>query len=139
MTVTRPPTHDADGSVAEAIEREEARLRALETERAEAEARLRRLRVKLVMVDAAENGTPVTEQRGLAAPRSSAEKLRVFRSLFRGRDDLYPTRWVSKKTGKAGYAPACANTFIAGGCVSTARSGTREARRRSAAPNRRMT
>jgi superfamily II DNA or RNA helicase len=32
--------------------------------------------------------------------------VKLFRQLFRGRDDLYPTRFVSKKTGKAGYAPA---------------------------------
>jgi hypothetical protein len=40
--------------------------------------------------------------------------VKLFRELFRGRDDLYPTRLVSKKTGKAGYAPACSNKFVAG-------------------------
>ena len=28
----------------------------------------------------------------------------------------YPTRFVSKKTGRAGYAPACSNQFVAGVC-----------------------
>ncbi|HUE17804.1 MAG TPA: hypothetical protein VMR25_26850, partial [Planctomycetaceae bacterium] len=36
-------------------------------------------------------------------------KVALFRSLFRGRDDVYPRRFVSRKTGKAGYAPACGN------------------------------
>ena len=49
-------------------------------------------------------------------PRSPAEKVRLFRELFRGRDDLYPTRFVSKKTGKPGYAPACSNKFVQGVC-----------------------
>ena len=40
----------------------------------------------------------------------------MFRQLFRGRDDLYPTRFVSKKTGKAGYAPARSNKFVLGVC-----------------------
>ena len=34
------------------------------------------------------------------------EKIALFRRLFRGRGDVYPLRWVSKKTGKAGYSPA---------------------------------
>ncbi|MFO7605325.1 MAG: DEAD/DEAH box helicase family protein [Desulfurivibrionaceae bacterium] len=33
-------------------------------------------------------------------------KIALFRSLFRGRDDVYPLRWESKK-GKGGFSPAC--------------------------------
>jgi len=40
---------------------------------------------------------------------STDEKVLLFRRLFRGRDDVYPIRWESQKTGKSGYAPACAN------------------------------
>ena len=62
-------------------------------------------------------------QAGIALPGSKAEsktslevsvnhespaeaKVALFRSLFRGREDIYPVRWESKK-GKAGYSPAC--------------------------------
>ena len=38
---------------------------------------------------------------------STAEKVALFRRLFRGRTDVYPIRWESKTTGKSGYAPAC--------------------------------
>jgi len=41
-------------------------------------------------------------------------ELTVPRDVLRGRTDVYPTRWVSKTTGKAGYAPACANEWRAG-------------------------
>lgn len=34
------------------------------------------------------------------------EKIKIYRSLFRGRDDVYATRWESKG-GQAGYSPAC--------------------------------
>ena len=44
------------------------------------------------------------------------EKIALFRSLFRGRDDVYPRRFESRKTGKSGYAPACANEWIRGVC-----------------------
>ncbi|WP_026078051.1 DEAD/DEAH box helicase family protein [Pseudomonas sp. PAMC 26793] len=42
-------------------------------------------------------------------------KLALFRSLFRGRTDVYPIRWESK-AGKSGYAPACANEWRPGVC-----------------------
>ena len=47
---------------------------------------------------------------------SSDEKIALFRSLFRGRADVYPRRFESRKTGKSGYAPACANEWVRGVC-----------------------
>jgi very-short-patch-repair endonuclease len=43
-------------------------------------------------------------------------KIALFRSLFRGREDVYPRRFESRKTGKAGYQPACANEWVRGVC-----------------------
>lgn len=37
---------------------------------------------------------------------SPEEKVKLFRSLFRGRDDVYAVRWEGRNNGKAGYAPA---------------------------------
>ena len=47
---------------------------------------------------------------------STAEKVALFRRLFRGRTDAYPIRWEGKTSGKTGYAPACANEWRAGVC-----------------------
>ncbi len=47
---------------------------------------------------------------------SPSDKIALFRSLFRGREDVYPRRFESRKTGKAGYAPACANEWVRGVC-----------------------
>lgn len=44
------------------------------------------------------------------------EKIALFRPLFRGRDDVYPRRFESKKTGKSGYQPACANEWVRDVC-----------------------
>lgn len=45
------------------------------------------------------DGAPLTVDR-----RSSVEsKIRLFRSLFRGREDVYPRRFESRKTGRSGY------------------------------------
>ncbi len=47
---------------------------------------------------------------------TSSAKIALFRSLFRGREDVYPRRFESRKTGKSGYAPACANEWVRGIC-----------------------
>ncbi|PKO93308.1 MAG: DEAD/DEAH box helicase [Betaproteobacteria bacterium HGW-Betaproteobacteria-10] len=47
---------------------------------------------------------------------STAEKIALFRRLFRGRTDVYPIRWESKTTGRAGYTLACGNEWLAGVC-----------------------
>lgn len=47
---------------------------------------------------------------------TTTEKIALFRSLFRGRIDVYPVRWESRSTGKSGYAPACANEWVVGIC-----------------------
>jgi hypothetical protein len=47
---------------------------------------------------------------------SPHEKLALFRALFRGRDDVYPRRFESRKTGKVGYSPACGNEWVPGVC-----------------------
>jgi len=47
---------------------------------------------------------------------STAEKVTLFRRLFRGRMDVFPIRWEGKTSGKSGYAPACANEWRAGIC-----------------------
>ena len=43
-------------------------------------------------------------------------KVNIFRRLFRGREDIYLVRWISKTTGKPGYSPLCANKWRPGIC-----------------------
>ncbi len=43
-------------------------------------------------------------------------KITLFRSLFRGRQDVYPRRFESRTTGKSGYSPACGNEWVRGIC-----------------------
>jgi hypothetical protein len=43
-------------------------------------------------------------------------KIGLFRSLFRGREDVYPKRFESRSTGKSGYQPDCRNEWVAGIC-----------------------
>jgi hypothetical protein len=60
---------------------------------------------------------PADQKDGLINHQSSVEaKIALFRSLFRGRDDVYPRRFESRKTGRSGYQPACANEWATGLC-----------------------
>ncbi len=61
-----------------------------------------------------ETALPVPERE--PSRLSTAEKVALFRRLFRGRSDIYPIRWESKTTGKSGYAPACGNEWVPGVC-----------------------
>lgn len=46
----------------------------------------------------------------------SVAKIKLFRALFRGREDVYPRRFESRKTGRGGYQPVCANEWARGLC-----------------------
>lgn len=46
---------------------------------------------------------------------SQTAKVQLFRRLFRGRDDIYPVRWINK-AGKPGYSPLCTNKWKPGVC-----------------------
>ena len=43
---------------------------------------------------------------------SPEEKIKLFRSLFKGREDIYARRWENSKTNKSGYSPAKKNREI---------------------------
>ncbi|MBI5526021.1 MAG: DEAD/DEAH box helicase family protein [Deltaproteobacteria bacterium] len=99
------------------IAREEGRLAALNAEVEEHDARVAVLRQELRSLPPEQIQLPSTPAPIPAtAPASNAAKVILFRSLFRGREDLFPRRWENKKTGKSGYSPACANEWEYGLC-----------------------
>jgi hypothetical protein len=107
----------AKDDILQEIAREEMRLREFNRTREEALARIASLKSKL---DAAPVPAPLPlhawETSG-NAPQTAAEKVSLFRSLFRGRPDVFPTRFVSKRTRRPGYSPACSNKWQAGLCA----------------------
>jgi hypothetical protein len=46
--------------------------------------------------------------------RPTLQLARRMRQVFVGRDDVFATKWVSKRTGRKGYSFACANKFKTG-------------------------
>ena len=95
----------------------EDELAALDVRRARLLEKLRFLReqqAKPVFKEVGENlkfgDTIITNQ------STQDEKVAQFRSLFRGREDVYPRRFESLKTGKKGYQPVCQNEWVEGIC-----------------------
>ncbi len=82
-------------------------------EQAERERQLSELRTRL-----AEWNEPIPRSAALSASATMRPdtKVELFLSLFRGRADVYPTRFVRKRDGQAGYAPDCRNKFVKGVC-----------------------
>ncbi|MCD8294048.1 MAG: DEAD/DEAH box helicase family protein [Clostridia bacterium] len=50
------------------------------------------------------------ERKQVTAASPMEDKLELFRSLFKGRPDVFAKRWQSK-AGKSGYSPVCANEW----------------------------
>ena len=96
-------SNDPDRDEAMRIRR---RLALLADERAKLEARLATIDVMVpVAPDRNAAGWRVTDR------SSPKQKIALIRSLFRGRDDVFPKRWESVRTGKSGYAPVCGNEW----------------------------
>ena len=64
--------------------------------------------------EAAKPPPPVTARVTMTSP--TAEKIALFRNLFRGREEMFPRRWENASSGKAGYSPACRNEWVRGIC-----------------------
>ena len=46
----------------------------------------------------------------------SISKIKLFMSLFKGRDDVYAKKWENKKKATSGYSPVCLNQWQVGLC-----------------------
>ena len=83
------------------IERQQLleRIKELEAENTELRKRL------------GEDVTPTEKKPTAMQKLSLQEKVDLFRSLFKGREDVFARRWYSKTSGKAGYQPVCQNEW----------------------------
>lgn len=105
-----------DDSPSKQIADLQKRLVELDRERADVRAALEQLQ-RQVAASEAQTATSLAADAVVSPPvLSNTEKIALFRSLFRGRDDVFPRRWENSKTAKAGYAPACRNEWVRGVC-----------------------
>ena len=107
------------------IEKLEARIAELDTERAAAAQRVRELRATYSTstlekstsppdpsTRADRRPSPVTfPDAPLCKKSPEADRVAFLLSLFHGRRDVYAERFESQRTGKSGYQPVCANLW----------------------------
>ena len=93
------------------------RLSALERERIEIVDKLSRLQHERDEMLRAKATVQVFSNATVTRHSTQAAKQALIRRLFRGREDVYPARWESAKTGKSGYQPACRNEWVQGVCL----------------------
>ena len=75
------------------------RIKELEAENAELKKRL------------GEDVVPAVHEPTAMQKLSAQEKVELFRSVFKGREDVFARRWYSKASGKGGYQPVCQNEW----------------------------
>jgi len=94
----------------------ENQLRALDSKRKEIFEKLTDLQRQRKVFAVSENALGSKPAEPISEKSPTSLKVELFRSLFKGREDLYAQRWESAKTGKSGYQPACKNDWIRGLC-----------------------
>ncbi len=105
-----PPSRD---EILRELDSVGAALADLERTRDQLQARTTALRTELAAMTATTTaGVHMQGLPAVRAPQTPTEKLKLFQSLFRGRPDVFPVRFVSRRTGRAGYAPACSNKWL---------------------------
>lgn len=99
----------------------EKRIEELEKENRELRSRLGILvHVEAIEEPNTEENKPECEEiitAGVHMRSTPEEKICLFRSLFRGREDVFARRWYSVQKEKGGYTPVCANEWRYGVCI----------------------
>ncbi len=99
-------------SINEKILAAEQELAALAAKRTALQDRIRQLQGLKQSI--ADEQLPFNQRSESNITNESTEKQKIalFRSLFRGREDVFPRRFESKRTGKRGYQPVCRNEWV---------------------------
>ena len=94
------------------IKAAEQELVALDAKRTALQDRIRQLQGLKQSI--ADEQLPFNRQSQLTVTNESTDeqKITLFRSLLRGREDVFPRRFESKRTGKSGFQPVCRNEWI---------------------------
>lgn len=92
----------------------ESRLVELEKEQVQVLERIKA--IKDSIQSECTSSIPSVRDGSIPARFTSAEKVALFRSLFRGRTDVFPKLWMNPKKATKGYAPACFNEWVPNLC-----------------------
>jgi len=65
---------------------------------------------------------------------SNQEEIKLYKNLFRGREDVFAMRWQSKDGTRKGYTPVCKNEWKSGYCLKLNRGKCRDCENKEYAP-----
>ena len=94
------------------IQSAEQELAALDEKRKTLQARIEQLKGQKQSIADEQLPFDRLSESYVANDSTQEQKIALFRSLFRGREDVYPRRFESKRSGKSGYQPVCRNEWI---------------------------
>ncbi len=92
--------------------------------REECAARLATLRDRMPAEQPAQQVISLDDSAVRSPAMTNAAEVALFRSLFRGREDVFPHRWENSTSGKSGYSPTCSNEWDIDLCAKKKRRGT---------------
>jgi superfamily II DNA or RNA helicase len=98
------------------LARAEAALAELERKTRDARARVQTLRARRMAVHESQRPYAAPPRPSTSQGSLTPDRIRLFRQLFRGREDVFARLWTNPKKKIKGYAPACANEWIRGVC-----------------------
>jgi len=104
VTLRRPNTLKNRSEINDEIKAAQKELADLELKRIELQDKIQQLQI---LRQSRPDLPPVPTREA-----SQKEKIALFRSLFRDREDVFPRRFESKKTGRSGYQPVCRNEWV---------------------------
>ena len=99
-------------SINEKIQTAEQELAALDAKRTALQERIKQLQgLKQSIADEQLPFDRLSES-NVTNESTQEQKIAIFRALFRGREDVYPRRFESKRSGKSGYQPVCRKEWV---------------------------
>jgi hypothetical protein len=99
-------------SINEKIRAAEQELAALDAKRTALKVRIEQLQSLKQSIADEQLPFDQSSKSNVTNDSTQEEKIALFRSLFRGREDVYPKRFESKRSGKSGYQPVCRKEWI---------------------------
>jgi hypothetical protein len=98
--------------ISERIQALEDELSALDAKRKVLQDRIRKLKSSRQSIADEQLPFDRLPKSNVTNDSTREQKIALFRSLFQGREDIYPRRFESKRIGKSGYQPVCRNEWI---------------------------
>lgn len=103
---------DDNESILTAISNLKARLQGIDRERDSLLKQIDDLQIQISNQEVQN----IIQTASVTTKSTPQDKISLFRSLFRGREDAFPKLWISAKKGSKGYSPVCENEWKTGLC-----------------------